>query len=538
MKHSAQTPAGNFPVLSLKIKCFFPLISLLGGMAYAAALPPLNWGFAAFGALVVLFYFALLLNWFWRMLCGWFWGWGWAIFGYWFLREIHPAVPWMLAPVIALWPAVFMLSAGWWAELFIDRRSLEGKFWQWDIKPWRIICYAAGVSALFTILEWTRFYLFVWNDLSVTMWRYPVFMQIARITGRYGVSLALTLVNAALFSIIFFRRRFIAPAVLMIYVLIVLIYGVYRINTPLEYREPVIWKCALIQGNLPQQRIASSGAVRDSIRLYCRLSRQICAKETVDTVIWPECAIPVAFRSKGFNGSYYRQMVINLKQQLLIGSLDFAGDNTMTNSALLISPEGRVAGKYDKYHRVPYGEYVPFRKYLPESWVRAFDMGRDLTAGTAMEPLHINGDIRAGTAVCYEGVFSYLSAGFARNKANVLAAVSNDVWYPRSSEPEQHLANAVMRCVETGLPMVRCGNNGGSGVVNVFGEFTQYIGTPAERPELLREEAAGIVAVKVEKNPELTLAVRFENMIIYVLIAGLLGGYILRKQLPDGWKKP
>jgi apolipoprotein N-acyltransferase len=217
-------------------------------------------------------------------------------------------------------------------------------------------------------------------------------------------------------------------------------------------------------------------------------------------------------------------MVVNMNRQMLIGSLDFAEDKSMTNSALLINPGGKLAGKYDKFHRVPFGEYVPFREYLPESWIRAFDMGRDLTAGTAIEPLQINDDIRAGTAVCYEGVFSYLSAAFARNNANVLAAVSNDVWYPASSEPEQHLANAVMRCVETGLPMVRCGNNGGSGVVNVFGEFTQYIGSKSDRPELLREKAAGAVTVEVEKNPELTMAVRFENLIVYCLITAMLAG--------------
>jgi apolipoprotein N-acyltransferase len=115
-----------------------------------------------------------------------------------------------------------------------------------------------------------------------------------------------------------------------------------------------------------------------------------------------------------------------------------------------------------------------------------------------------------------------VSAGFVRQGANVLAAISNDVWYPESSEPEQHLANAVMRCVETGLPMVRCGNNGGSGVVSSKGVFHSYIGTPAERPELLREKAAGKVQVTFEKNPEITPAVRFENLLIWLLLTTAL----------------
>ena len=524
MKKKPKATPEKLSVLPLRVKWFCPLISFAGGCCYAAALPPLNWTFAVFICLIPLMYFALFLKWYWRLLCGWCWGWGWSIFAYWFLREIHPAVPWMLAPVISLWPMVFMLVCSWWGKLVIGKETTAGKFWQWDEKPWRIMVYASGCAALFTILEWTRYYLFVWNDLSVTLWRIPELMQIARITGRYGTSFMITMVNAALFALIFFRRKLLAPAVLMIYPAICIVYGIIRVNTPVEFREKVVWKCALIQGNLPQQRFASSQAVLDSIRLYCGLSREVCQNNDVDTIIWPECAIPVALRRRSYAGSYYQQMVVNMNRQMLIGSLDFAEDKSMTNSALLINPGGKLAGKYDKFHRVPFGEYVPFREYLPESWIRAFDMGRDLTAGTAIEPLQINDDIRAGTAVCYEGVFSYLSAAFARNNANVLAAVSNDVWYPASSEPEQHLANAVMRCVETGLPMVRCGNNGGSGVVNVFGEFTQYIGSKSDRPELLREKAAGAVTVEVEKNPELTMAVRFENLIVYCLITAMLAG--------------
>jgi apolipoprotein N-acyltransferase len=157
-------------------------------------------------------------------------------------------------------------------------------------------------------------------------------------------------------------------------------------------------------------------------------------------------------------------------------------------------------------------------------------MGRDLAAGKRIAALQISPEVRAGTAVCYEGVFSYMSAGFARDGANVLAAISNDVWYPESSEPEQHLANAVMRCVETGLPMVRCGNNGGSGVVTAKGQFTRYIGSDSDRPELLREQAAGIVETALERHPQLTLAVRFENYLIYLLMAVLFAAVLAVKK--------
>lgn len=511
----------NTVVFPVRSKILLAAFSLAGGVFYALALPPLNCWILIFFALIPLFYCGLICNWKSALLCGWLWGLGWAVFAYNFLREIHPAVPYMLAPVLALWPAVFTVSATFLARRFF-RNGRPGFALQWDLPLKPLIRYLICCAALFTVVEWTRYYLFVWNDLSVTLWRVPLLMQIARLAGRYGASLLITSLNALFFALIFSRKRLIPAAVMAVYPLFCLIYGIYRLNCSEQPSEPVVWKCALIQGNLPQQRIASAEQIFNSINLYTSLSEKTLS-DAPDTIIWPECAIPIPLRSNTQLAAFYRKQVVQLKKQLLLGTLDFTAGGELTNSALLISADGRFRGKYDKFHRVPYGEYVPFRSVLPESWIAAFDMGRDLAAGKKIEPLSVSRDIRVGTAVCYEGVFSYLSAGFARSGANVLAAISNDVWYPQSSEPEQHLANAVMRCVETGLPMVRCGNNGGSGVVTAKGVFTQYIGSSAARPELLREQAAGIVTVNLDRHPEITLAVRFENAIVYLLVIILAG---------------
>ena len=520
-------------LVSKVFKTAVAVISFAGGMMYASALPPLNWSFAIFFALIPIFYVPLFFSWKMRFLCGWLWGLGWSFFAYNFLREIHPAVPRMLAPVISLWPAVFAYAAGFFARKFFDREKLSSP-WQLDYPLSSQIFYLLSAGALFTVIEWTRYYLFVWNDLSVTLWRIPELMQIARFTGRYGSSLLIVLVNGAIFSLIFFRRRLLTAAVLLIFPLISLIYGVYRLNTPKKYSDPVVWKCALIQGNLPQQRRASEMDVVNSIIIYAQSSLPFMEK--ADTILWPECAVPIPYRASYHLAGEFRKVVSRFQTPLLLGTLDYDPAGNMTNNALLITPGGRIEAKYDKFHRVPYGEYVPFRSWLPESWVKAFDMGRDLSAGKEIMPLKIKDGVVSGTAICYEGVFSYLANGFARKGANVLAALSNDVWYPESSEPEQHLANAVLRCVETGLPMVRCGNNGGSGVVTEYGVFTRYIGTPSHRPELLREKASGVVDVVLERVPELTWAVRFENGIIYLLML-FLAGEVVYFSVISGKKK-
>ena len=96
--------------------------------------------------------------------------------------------------------------------------------------------------------------------------------------------------------------------------------------------------------------------------------------------------------------------------------------------------------------------------------------------------------------------------------------LSNDAWYPRSSEPEQHLANAVLRAVETALPMIRCGNNGGSGVVMPDGSFRIIDPTgKSPRPELLRCRAAEVITVPVPLDPPRTFYTRYGEWFILLL---------------------
>ncbi len=214
---------------------------------------------------------------------------------------------------------------------------------------------------------------------------------------------------------------------------------------------------------------------------------------------------------------------------LLLGALDFAPGfdgnwrHPLTNSALLIDRSGNLIGRYDKCHRVPFGEYVPFRRYLPEKVVKMLDMGRDLTPGVSHIPLDIPGVGKAGVMICFESVFSYIARSCALDRADFLLVVSNDAWYPTSSEPEQHLANAVLRAIESGLPMVRCGNNGGSLVVTPRGEITQVLEVPGEesRPELRRGRGFRQVEIVVAERA-LTPFDRIGEIPLYGLLAILL----------------
>ena len=516
------------------------------GALYAAALPPLNWFFLAFFALAPLIAFASSDARSWRggALGGWCWGLGWSLFAFRFLREIDPVIPWLMAPVISLWPAVFgALLPGLWRNLAYPLEvefagyGGRGKFLVEGNSFGRLLFFSLTAAALFTLLEWTRSRLFTWNDLGVAMWRDLPFLQLAALTGGYGINFMVAFFNAALFAACRGRFRFGGSAVLAfasgILLLIHLGGAIRLVNAP----EPVPnWFPALLQGDLSQRRNAGSREANEALDTYLELSRQ--AAEHIprpDLIIWPESAVPVAFRadhplSERFRAGVARQLYIS-SIPMLIGAIDFRTEGGtrivgITNSALHFTADGALVHKYDKIHRVPFGEYIPFRKWLPQWVISRIDMNRDLTPGVNFDPVELGKGVRAGVAICYEGVFGYLTREFARRGANVLVVLSNDAWYPESSEPEQHLANAVTRAVETGLPMVRCGNNGGSLLVTPYGEVTQILEVPGpeERLELRRGRGIARLEVEVAEQPAETFYVRWGEWFIGVLIVIVLCG--------------
>jgi apolipoprotein N-acyltransferase len=239
----------------------------------------------------------------------------------------------------------------------------------------------------------------------------------------------------------------------------------------------------------------------------------------------------------------YQRRLYNLIQStgkpMVIGSIDFEDlppDSKlypgMTNSALLLNNKGRMDSKYDKIHRVPFGEYVPFRKYLPQWIVKRIDMNRDLVGGKDFSPLNILPGVKAGISICFEDIFEYISRREALEGANLLLVITNDAWYPTSSEPDQHLANCVFRTIETGLPMIRCGNNSASCLIEPNGVISDCLfkkevdGKSRPAPEV-RARRAGIINVQVPLKPRLTFYARYGNIFIGFCWLLVLSGLVI-----------
>ncbi|MFA7185310.1 MAG: apolipoprotein N-acyltransferase [Victivallales bacterium] len=529
------------------------IILFLSGMLMTASVPPLDWSAAAWVALMPLFWICFGQNWRRAALSGFFWGLGWAFTGFYWLREIDPVIPYLMAPVMALFVSAWScLVPGITRGLLIPNNvQLQGYSAVKKFIPESVLktfFYAVVFAAWWCIVEWFRSRLLPWNYVSASQWRNLSLIQICSVTGTYGVSFLIVLTNITLAlafrnSLMEMKKRTRFPQaypffLTLLLVLAVAISGVYRCREGKPLSSQVSFNAGLIQGDISQRRQATIEQAVEALEVYLKMSHDAARlKPAPDIIIWPETATPFAYKDGSWLGRSYRNglgdFIRSAKVPVLLGTVDYETLPPhskripgMTNSAFLFASDGSHRATYSKIQRVPFGEYVPFRKYLPEWVINRIDMHRDLVSGAGFSPLRILPGIRAGISICYEDVFEYISRREALENANLLLVITNDAWYPTSSEPEQHLANSVFRAVETGLPMLRCGNNSASCLIEPDGYISDCLfkkGTVAA-PEI-RGRRAGIINVKAPFKPKLTFYVRYGNVFLgfcwFVVLAGL-----------------
>jgi apolipoprotein N-acyltransferase len=144
------------------------------------------------------------------------------------------------------------------------------------------------------------------------------------------------------------------------------------------------------------------------------------------------------------------------------------------NRAYLASPAAEILGSYDKVHLVPFGEYVPMKRFLP--FVRRLVVAAgDFVAGSKVEPLELP-TAAAGVLICFESIFPELGRAMTKNGASLLVNLTNDAWYGMSSAPFQHFSMAVFRAVENRRPLVRAANTGISAFILPSGRITAQSG--------------------------------------------------------------
>jgi apolipoprotein N-acyltransferase len=336
-------------------------------------------------------------------------------------------------------------------------------------------------ASLWAALEFLRSSLltgFPWNLLVYSQHRNLPLIQVASVTGVYGVSFMVMAVNAALARAVLTWKswsRLLAPlATVGLFLAGVVGYG--WLWPPPEASSPVM-RVALVQGNIDQEVKWDPAWQDQTLTIYGELTRE-AARRRPQLIVWPEAAVPFFLREDP-RQALIHDMARASGAYLLMGAPDRQAGQPR-NTAFLIGPEGRMLGRYDKRHLVPFGEYVPLRQLLffvnplAGGTIGTFAPGDEATVFSTPSG-------RFGVVICYEAIFPDEVRDFFRGGADFLVNITNDAWFGRSEALAQHLAMAAFRAVENRAYLIRAGNTGISAIVAPDGRIVQASGlfTPA-----------------------------------------------------------
>jgi apolipoprotein N-acyltransferase len=380
---------------------------------------------------------------------GWWFGFGHHVLGlYWITEAIlfEAARFWWLVPL-----AVPALAAA--LALFIAAACLLARL---APRGWPRVLGLAGAWVLTDLARQFVLTGFLWNPWG-SVWEIPgsigdIFIQPAAYVGVHG----LTLITVLLAGLLTLSRRWWAAGCTIFAMWIA--FGLVRLEGAIPSQSLTV---ALQQGNVPQGQKFDQALASRIFQHYLDLSAQ--RRVPAPSVeVWPETAFPGLLDLD----ERARQVVeqANSGAPSLIGSVRFDQDRRPRNSLFAIVDGGAIAGIYDKWHLVPFGEYIP-------DWLPLTIMvlpGNGFASGPGPRTLHVPGLPPVGPLICYEAIFTGEIVD-RHDRPSWLVNITNDAWFGNSAGPRQHLAAARMRAVEEGLPLLRAANTGISAAFDARG---------------------------------------------------------------------
>ncbi|MCD6187591.1 MAG: apolipoprotein N-acyltransferase [Desulfuromusa sp.] len=337
--------------------------------------------------------------------------------------------------------------------------------------------YLLTLPPLWVALEYLRGWLFTgfpWAIIGYSQQNFSLAIQSSDVTGVYGVSLMLVVVNCAIAGVIVAPRSRLAWLGVAATLLISIShfgYGFWRESQPLDQRAEQL-RVALIQGNIDQAQKWVPENRQASIDHYRSLSEQALQNQP-DLIIWPEAATPFFLQDPTGLALQVRQLPEQLGVSLLVGSPAYlrlsTGEYQYYNSAFLYSATGRKLGRSDKIHLVPFGEYVPLEKLL--SFIDKLVVGVGDFSPGKIQPLALNGH-SLGVLICYEAIFPSLARKYVLEGSDLLVNLTNDAWFGHSSAPYQLLAMVRFRAIENRIWIARAANTGISALISPSGIVT------------------------------------------------------------------
>ncbi|MBN2568265.1 MAG: apolipoprotein N-acyltransferase [Deltaproteobacteria bacterium] len=366
---------------------------------------------------------------------------------------------------------------------------------------------------LWTVFEFAKAHFltgFPWENLAHSQYDFTLLIQIADVTGIFGITFLIVLINCAFYDLLTMqlRKTFFKEVISVTIVFgLIIFYGFYRIeNVQNSLKDTDHMNVSLIQGNIDQSVKWDPKFQMDTLRIYRELSFMASASEP-SLIVWPETAAPFYFQ----NIDEMHENILDIARRtgayLLLGSPSYVNDKDrylFKNSVYMVSPEGKIVGRYDKTHLVPFGEYVPFKKFL--FFVQKLVVGAgDFIPGDGITTLTMDGK-GLGVLICYEGIFPEISSEYGAKGSTLLVNVTNDAWYGWTSAPYQHLTMAVFRAVENRTHFVRAANTGISAIIDPTGKIISRTG--------LFERA--VLNGRVQLSSQITFYELYGDLFVYV----------------------
>ena len=366
----------------------------------------------------------------------------------------------------------------------------------WSTNASRVFALAVGLG----LGELARAHLltgFPWNEWGMALGSNLVLAQSASVLGMHGLTL-LTILLFALPAVAFEKSASGRPGRgrLLLVAIACFVglgsFGFWRLSHGAVNSVPGV-RLRIVQPNLQQDENFSSDRRDAIVNSYLALSDRATSPGTpgltgVTHLVWPESAFPFVL-------SRDPQMLARIGAALPKGSVLLTGAARVQeddgskplsllrtahflNAIQAVSSEGEILGSADKVHLVPFGEYIPFGSVLEKVGLSQFvHIPGGFVPGAGRVSLVVPNLPRIAPVICYEAIFSgeVMPADAEKHRPGLLLNVTNDGWFGMTSGPYQHFAQARLRAIEEGLPLVRAANSGISAIVDPYGRVLESL---------------------------------------------------------------
>jgi apolipoprotein N-acyltransferase len=371
-----------------------------------------------------------------------------------------------------------------------------------------------------------------WNFVCHSQYGQSSLLRITSITGMYGVSFLIVMVNQFLcLSAEYTAGRkeakrieltsgkprgfnIVIPAAIVAASLgATLVFGHAPHRSVEQDRHSI--RVAVIQPNSTVSEKMTIAAQRIHLEKYRTLSLKAAAGNP-DLIIWPASSLPAPLRASRLVPRLVRQIAQESGAYLLVGGsgteklgLKTKKQQPNANSEFLFDPRGRMVQQYHKMQLVPFDEYLPLDGILKwPRWITTLE--KSFVQGNEYTVFQVAGS-KFGAPICWESLFPDLFRGFVGNGANLMINVTNEGLYGRTAAPYQTLAMTVFRAVENSVPVIRCGPTGVSALIRPDGVIAERVRDQAG----LDIFVSGLLMLDLELSEKKTLYTRHGDLFAF-----------------------